>query len=162
MKHTPDDHSSAVPNPFIKVRHSRIHGNGVFAARKIPAGERIIEYRGKRITEKQAEKRFGQDPDNPYHTFFFSLDSGKLIDGGDEGNDARWINHSCQPNCEADEENGRVFIKSLRKIRAGEELNYDYGLIIDEPYTRKLKAEYPCWCGAKSCRGTLLAPKRGR
>jgi SET domain-containing protein len=66
------------------------------------------------------------------------------------------------PNCEADEEDGRVFIKALRNIKAGEELNYDYGLIIDEPYTKKLKAEYPCWCGAKSCRGTLLAPKRRR
>jgi SET domain-containing protein len=76
------------------------------------------------------------------------------------GNSSRWINHSCDPNCEADEEEGRVFIKALRNIKAGEELNYDYGLIIDERYTPKLKAEYPCWCGAADCRGTLLAPKR--
>ncbi|RYF07857.1 MAG: SET domain-containing protein-lysine N-methyltransferase, partial [Comamonadaceae bacterium] len=61
----------------------------------------------------------------------------------------------------ADEQDGRIFITALRNIRAGEELNYDYGLIIEERYTPKLKADYPCWCGAKNCRGTLLAPKRG-
>jgi hypothetical protein len=82
-----------------------------------------------------------------------------VIDAKHGGNSSRWINHSCDPNCEADEVEGRVFIKALRNIKAGEELNYDYGLIIDEPYTKKLKAEYPCWCGAKNCRGTLLAPK---
>jgi len=157
MKHTPDEPSSASIEPFIKVRHSRIHGNGVFAARKIPAGARIIEYRGKRITEKQAEKRFGQDPENPYHTFFFSLDSGKLIDGGDEGNDARWINHSCEPNCEAQEEKGRVYIHALRDIRRGEELSYDYGLIIGERLTKTVKAAYACRCGSPECRGTMLA-----
>jgi hypothetical protein len=82
-----------------------------------------------------------------------------VIDALHGGNSSRWINHSCDPNCEADEENERVFIKALRNIKAGEELNYDYGLIIDEPYTKKLLAEYPCWCGAKNCRGTLLSPK---
>ncbi|MGI9134615.1 MAG: SET domain-containing protein, partial [Rhodoferax sp.] len=76
------------------------------------------------------------------------------------GNSARWINHSCAPNCEADEIKGRVFIKALRNIEAGEELSYDYGLVIDERYTAKLKAEYPCWCGTLACRGSLLAPKR--
>ena len=101
---------------FIRVKHSKVHGQGVFATRKIPAGTEIIEYQGKRITEKQADKRFGLDPDNPHHTFFFSLDSGKLIDGGDQGNDARWINHACDPNCEAKEEKGRVFIHALRDI----------------------------------------------
>ena len=85
-----------------------------------------------------------------------------MIDGLYGGNASRWINHSCDGNCEADEEHGRVYIKALRNIKAGEELNYDYGLVLDEPYTKKLKAEYPCWCGAKSCRGTLLAPKTRR
>ncbi len=75
------------------------------------------------------------------------------------GNSARWINHACEPNCEADEQGGRIFIKTLHNIAAGQELNYDYGLMIDEPYTKKLLAEYPCWCGSKLCRGTLLAPK---
>ena len=160
MKHTSDDHPLISIESFIKVRHSRIHGNGVFAARKIPAGTRIIEYQGKRITEKQAEKRFGQDPENPHHTFFFSLDSGKLIDGGDEGNDARWINHACEPNCEAQEEKGRVYIHALRDIRRGEELSYDYGLVIDERLTKAVKAAYACRCGAAECRGTMLAVKK--
>ena len=88
---------------LIRVKHSKVHGQGVFAIRKIPAGTQIIEYEGKRITDKQADKRFGLDPDNPHHTFFFSLESGKLIDGGDQGNDASWINHACDPNCEAKE-----------------------------------------------------------
>lgn len=152
-----------LPETYYKVRHSKIHGNGVFASRKIPAGARIIEYQGKRITEKQAEKRFGLDPENPHHTFFFSLESGKLIDGGDEGNDARWINHACEPNCEAREKKGRVYIHALRDIAPGEELFYDYGLVIDEPYTRKLKKEFECRCGSPQCRGTMLAPKtRGK
>jgi hypothetical protein len=83
----------------------------------------------------------------------------KVIDALHGGNSSRWINHSCDPNCEADEQNERIFIKALRNIHAGEELNYDYGLIIDEPYTKKLLAEYPCWCGSANCRGTLLSPK---
>jgi SET domain-containing protein len=89
------------------------------------------------------------------------VDEDRVIDAKFGGNSARWINHSCNPNCYADERDGRVFITALRNIAAGEELNYDYGLIIDERYTKKLKAEYPCWCGSPNCRGTLLAPKRG-
>ena len=73
---------------------------------------------------------------------------------------ARWINHSCNPNCEADEDEGRVFIKALRNIKAGEELNYDYGLILDGRHTAKIKKEFACRCGSRKCRGTLLAPKR--
>ncbi len=142
----------------IRVRHSVIHGNGVFATRKIPAGARIIEYAGKRITETQAEKRFGLDPENPHHTFFFSLESGKLIDGGDQGNDARWINHACEPNCEAQEEKGRVYVHALRDIARGEELFYDYGLVIEEKMSKALKQAYACRCGAANCRGTMLAP----
>ena len=99
---------------------------------------------------------------DPNHTFYFHIDEKHVIDALYGGNSSRWINHACNPNCEADEEGGRVFIKALRNITAGEELNYDYGLIIDERYTPKLKADYLCWCGAKNCRGTLLAPKRKR
>ncbi len=142
----------------IKVKFSKIHGRGVFATRKIAAGTRIIEYTGSRITDKQAEKRMGLDPENPYHTFFFSLESGKLIDGGEGGSDARWINHSCEPNCEAQEEKGRVFIHALNDIRRGEELAYDYGLVIDEKMTKSLKQAYGCRCGSAECRQTMLAP----
>ena len=91
----------------------------------------------------------------------FRSDEDRVIDAKFGGNSSRWINHSCAPNCYADERDGRIFITALRNIAAGEELNYDYGLIIEERYTKKLKAEYPCWCGAATCRGTLLAPKRG-
>lgn len=155
--------ASSPPQPLladthIRVRHSVIHGNGVFATRKIPAGVRIIEYTGKRITEAQAEKRFGLDAENPHHTFFFSLESGRLIDGGDQGNDARWINHACEPNCEAQEEKGRVYIHALRDIARGEELSYDYGLVIEEKMSKALKDAYACRCGAANCRGTMLAP----
>ncbi len=160
MKSAQSTDDNLLPDTYFKVRNSKVHGNGVFAARKIPAGARIIEYQGKRITEKQAEKRFGQDPENPHHTFFFSLESGKLIDGGDEGNDARWINHSCEPNCEAQEEKGRVFIQAMRDITRGEELNYDYGLVIDEKMSKALKKAYECRCGSAECRGTMLAIKK--
>ncbi len=149
-------------NDLIVVRHSKVHGNGVFAARKIPAGTRIIEYGGARITQREADRRSGKDPENPFHTFFFSLESGKLIDGGDQGNDARWINHSCEPNCEAQEEHGHVYIHALRDLRRGEELNYDYGLIVEERHTPAVKRAYECRCGSPDCRHTMLAPKRPR
>lgn len=149
-------------NRRIQVRKSGVHGKGVFALQDIPEGETLIEYVGEIITWKEAQRRHPWNPDDPNHTFYFHVDDGRVIDAAVGGNAARWINHSCNPNCEADEEGGRVFIKTLRNIKAGEELNYDYGLIIDEPYTKKLKAEYPCWCGSKNCRGTLLAPKRRR
>jgi uncharacterized protein len=141
------------------VRSSGVHGKGVFAEVDIAEGEVLIEYKGEIITWPEALRRHPHDPTDPNHTFYFSIDEKHVIDGKVNGNSARWINHACKPNCEADEENGRVFIKALRNISAGEELNYDYGLVIDERYTPKLKAEYPCWCGAKKCRGTLLAPK---
>ncbi|HVK53793.1 MAG TPA: SET domain-containing protein-lysine N-methyltransferase [Burkholderiales bacterium] len=145
--------------PYV-VRDSKVHGKGVFARRKILAGAKIVEYKGERITWKEAGRRDPHDPDNPYHTFFFSLDNGRVIDGGVGGGPARWINHACDPNCEAIEEDGRVFIYALRDIRRGEELNYDYGLIIDERYTPTLKRAYACWCNASTCRQTMLAPKR--
>ncbi len=154
--------ASATRGRRIQVRRSGVHGKGVFALQDIPKGEVIIEYVGEIIDWKEALRRHPHDPDDPNHTFYFHIDDDRVIDAKYGGNASRWINHSCDPNCEADEVDGRVFIKALRRIRAGEELNYDYGLIIDAPYTKKLKAEYPCWCGSKNCRGTLLAPKRGR
>lgn len=154
----PEPATTARP-PYI-VRNSKIHGRGVFAARKIGAGSRIIEYQGERIGWREAVKRENAKPADCFHTFFFSLDSGKIIDGGSNGNDARWINHSCEPNCEAQEEDGQVFIHALRDIARGEELYYDYGLILEERHTPALKRAYACLCGTPSCRHTLLAPKR--
>lgn len=146
----------------IQARRSGVHGKGVFALQDIAEGETLIEYVGEVISWPEAQARHPHDPQDPTHTFYFHINETHVIDGRVGGNTSRWINHACDPNCEADEQNGRIFIRALRNIPAGEELNYDYGLIIDQRYTAKLKAEYPCWCGAKNCRGTLLAPKRGR
>jgi SET domain-containing protein len=144
----------------IQVRRSGVHGKGVFAVRNIKKGETVIEYTGEVITWKEALRRHPHDPTDPNHTFYFHIDDQWVIDAKHGGNAARWINHACKPNCEADEEGGRVFIKALRKIEPGEELFYDYGLVIDLPYTKKLKREYACHCGAKKCRGTMLSPKK--
>lgn len=148
--------------PKLVVRNSSIHGRGVYAARPIRAGERIIEYKGELISWKEADRRPPSDPDDPHHTFLFSLDDGKhVIDANVGGNSARWINHSCDPNCETEEtDSGRVYIEALRNIRPGEELNYDYCLVIDGKITKKLKRQYRCLCGAEKCRGTMLAKKK--
>ena len=142
----------------IAVRQSGVHGKGVFALEPIAAGERLIEYKGERISWKEALRRHPHNPDEPNHTFYFALDNGGVIDGKVNGNSARWINHSCAPNCEAEEIDGHVFVDALRDIAAGEELFYDYGLVIDARQTKKLKREYECRCGARKCRGTMLAP----
>ncbi len=143
----------------IQTRRSGVHGKGVFALADLAEGETLIEYVGEVISWKEALRRHPHDEKDPNHTFYFHMDAKHVIDAKHGGNSSRWINHACKPNCEADEDDGRVFIKALRNIKAGEELFYDYGLIIDAKYTKKLLAEYPCWCGAKKCRGTLLAPK---
>ncbi|HEV7576794.1 MAG TPA: SET domain-containing protein-lysine N-methyltransferase, partial [Caldimonas sp.] len=97
----------------------------------------------------------------PNHTFFFHIDDKHVIDGGDGGNAAKWINHACGPNCEADEDDDRrVFIKALRDIAPGEELNYDYGLIVEGKLSKEVKKEFACHCGTPECRGTMLAAKK--
>lgn len=145
--------------PWHKLKRSDLHGTGVFAAKPIPSGTYIMEYEGKRISAKAADKMESYDPNDPYHTFFFSLSNGKIIDGGNQGNDSRFINHSCEPNCEGHEnsQGTRVYIVALRDIAEGEELLYDYALTIDDTITPELKKQYACLCGAKTCRGTMLA-----
>lgn len=145
--------------PWHIVQQSPLHGNGVFAARDIPAGTRIIEYIGARITPEEADEKYPTNPDDPFHTFYFSLSCGKVIDGAQNGNDARWVNHSCSPNCETEENAAgtRVYVVALRDIAKGEELFYDYGLILDEEITPTLKDQYRCLCGSVNCRGTMLA-----
>jgi len=144
----------------IQVRKSGVHGKGVFALRPIPAGERIIEYKGEVITWPEALRRHPHDPADPNHTFYFHIDDRHVIDAKVGGNAARWINHACEPNCQADEIDGRVFISALTDLSPGEELFYDYGLVIDERYTPRLKKQYECRCGSPRCRGTLLGRKR--
>ena len=143
----------------IQTRLSGVHGKGMFAVQDLAEGETLIEYIGEIISWKEALRRHPHDPTDPNHTFYFHVDEKHVIDAKHGGNSSRWINHSCAPNCEADEQKGRIFIKALQNIPAGKELFYDYGLIIDAPYTKTLKAGSPCWCGAPTCRGTLLAPK---
>lgn len=139
------------------ARRSSIHGKGVFANVAMAAGTRLMEYKGERITDQQSEELYS---DNTTHTFLFMLEDTMVIDGGRNGNTARWINHSCEPNCEANEENGRLFIDTLRAISAGEEITIDYNLYLEERHTARLKREYACGCGMARCRGTLLASKR--
>ena len=147
----------------IQVRRSGVHGKGVFALQPIAKGEVIIEYTGELIDWALALERHPHDPSDPNHTFYFHIDAERVIDAKFGGNAARWINHACQPNCVADDDDGlRVFIKALRAIKPGQELFYDYGLVIDERYTPALKKQFACWCGAADCRGTMLAPKRAR
>ena len=144
----------------IRVGKSGIHGRGVFSTAKLKKGEVLIEYLGEIITWKEALRRHPHDPKNPDHTFYFHIDDKHVIDGKHGGNAARWFNHACMPNCEADEIDGRIFVKALRTIQPDTELFYDYGLIIDERYTAKLKKQFECRCGTRDCRGTMLAPKR--
>ncbi len=146
----------------IQMRRSSVHGKGVYALASFEPEERVTEYTGELITWPEALRRHPHDPSQPDHTFYFHIDDETVIDGGVGGNIARWINHGCDPNCESEVIDGRVFVKAVRPIEPGEELFYDYGLIIDERYTAKLKKQFLCRCGAESCRGTMLAPKKRR
>lgn len=151
----------------IVARRSPIHGNGVFAAVDIPAGTRVCEYRGKLITHAQADKRYPGNSDSG-HTFLFTLNERYVLDANENGNIARWINHSCAPNCQSflkedaggDRRRDRVLIEAVRDIKAGEELSYDYGITLEEKHTARLKKIWACRCGAANCSGTMLKPKR--
>lgn len=147
-------------------RQSPIHGNGVFAAQDLEKGARVIAYRGKVLTHAQADKLYANGSDTG-HTFLFTLNEKYLIDGGNGGNDARWINHSCAPNCQAwlledkggDKRRDQIVIETKRAITKGEELTYDYGISLEERQTAKMKKIWACLCGSKRCTGTILKPK---
>jgi len=142
---------------LFSVRRSAIHGRGVFALTRLSKGTCIVEYRGRRTSWDEAMSRPDSDPSDPAHTFLFGLEDGRVIDARIGGNAARWINHSCDPNCEAVEDGAsRIFIEALRTIRTGEELTYDYRLAVDGPMSKRERAQYVCRCGARNCRGSLL------
>lgn len=151
----------------IVQRRSPIHGNGVFAVAQLTKGEELVEYRGRVITHAQADRLYAGGSETG-HTFLFTLNEKYLIDGNDGGNLARWINHSCEPNCKAyvhESADGslrkeRVIIEALRDIKPGEELTYDYGITLEERQTPRLKAIWACKCGSRRCTGTMLKPKR--
>ncbi|MGS1011989.1 SET domain-containing protein [Rhodanobacter sp. UC4450_H17] len=149
------------------ARRSPIHGNGVFATAPIARGEEIIEYKGKLLTPDEADTLYG-DGGETGHTFLFTLNEKYVIDANQRGNTARWINHSCAPNCRAvveesasgDPRRDKVKIEAIRHIKPGDELTYDYGIVLDVPHTARLKKLWQCLCGAPKCTGTLLKPKR--
>lgn len=155
-----------MPRKLI-MRRSGIHGKGVFAATDLPANTTLIEYGGRRLTHRQADRLYGGNADSG-HTFIFSLNEGYVIDGNVGGNSSRWINHSCDPNCRAfiqenstgDPARDRILIETLRAIKAGEELTFDYGIRLGERHTVRMKRIWACRCGAENCTGTMLKPKK--
>jgi len=147
------------PKPqMFKVRRSAVHGMGAFATRRIAKGTRIVEYLGERIGHREANRRYAQKSPNDNHTFLFVVDRGIVIDAGIDGNDARYINHGCDPNCESVIEDRRGFIDALRTIQPGEELKYDYSIARDRDDPPNVDEVFACHCGVAQCRGTMLWP----
>lgn len=147
--------------PF-EIRRSRIQGLGAFATERIPRGTTIVEYAGQRLSPAEADARYPDDATQRHHTFLFAIDDDVVIDAAVGGNEARFINHSCDPNCDAVIEEGRIWIEAIRDIAPGEELAYDYAYELKERHTPAAKRRFPCNCGAGNCRGTLLIRKRSR
>ncbi|MBP8823111.1 MAG: SET domain-containing protein-lysine N-methyltransferase [Flavobacteriales bacterium] len=152
-----------MPRKLI-VRRSAVHGNGVFAACDLPAGTELIRYTGRLITPKQADRWYPHEMETG-HTFLFTLNDRWILDGNVGGNAARWINHSCAPNCipylhehRHDPRKDHVIIETLRAVKAGEELGYDYGICFTVRHTARLKKIWACRCGAPTCSGTMLVP----
>jgi SET domain-containing protein len=141
----------------IVVRSSPVHGRGVFALANIKTGILILEYKGTLVSWRRAQWAYERSAAEWGHTFFFGLDDGRVIDGGQGGNSARWLNHSCFPNCEAEQAGERVFIRTIRPIGKGAELYIDYQLQIEGRRTAEITRAYVCRCGAADCRGTMLS-----
>ena len=138
---------------LYRVLDSPIHGKGLFAACPIQVGQRIVPYLGQRISKKESRRRPKAAQKNEIYTV--SLDENWDIDGDCPENDARFANHSCDPNCELVLEGDTLWLKASRSIEAGEELSFDYGFSLDECLS------HPCRCGAKNCCGYILAqPER--
>ena len=146
------------PNPYFELRTSRIQGTGAFATRTIRKGTRIIEYLGQRVSWRTADKRYDDEKMNRHHTFLFTVDDKTCIDAAVNGNDARFINHSCDPNCEAINDRKRIFIEAIKTIPAGTELVYDYQYERTDDHSAEDERFYKCRCGSPKCRGTILAP----
>jgi uncharacterized protein len=144
--------------PIIEVRNSRVHGLGVFALKRIRKGTRVIEYLGERISHKEADRRYDLKAAKDNHTFLFIVDGRTVIDAGVDGNAARFINHTCGPNCESVTQNRRVFIEAIRTIEPGEELAYDYQIEWDPQDPPDIDEIFACRCGSPQCRGTMLWP----
>jgi len=142
--------------PLFEVRHSRVHGHGVFALRRIRKGTNIIEYLGERVSHELAEARYAGKHPMDGHTFLFTVDRKTVIDAGSNGNEARFVNHGCDPNCQTVQIDARIFIEAIRTIRPGEELVYDYRIQRDADDPADVDAVFRCLCGAEKCRGSML------
>jgi len=143
---------------LFEVRDSKVHGKGAFALAAIAKGTRLIEYVGERVSHKEADRRYESKDANDNHTFLFIVDARTVIDAGVDGNDARFFNHSCDPNCESVIENGRVYIETTRTAQPGEELTYDYQIQREADDPADIDEIFACRCGAPQCRGTMLWP----
>ncbi|HVW79026.1 MAG TPA: SET domain-containing protein-lysine N-methyltransferase [Alloacidobacterium sp.] len=127
------------------IRSSAIHAAGCYTTAPIKKGTRIVEYTGPRITKEEADEKYQDSPT----TYLFGIGDGDFVIDGH--GTAMFINHSCDPNCETDEVRGRVWIKAIRDIAAGEELTYEYNLYDGED------DDCQCNCGAEKCRGTMFS-----
>lgn len=136
------------------VRRSRVHGRGLFVRTPYAPGELVGEYRGRVIDASLEHETSSAAHADPSYTLLFAIDDDHLIDAGVKGNSIRFINHSCDPNCETTLEDDKVLVHALRQITPGEELTYDYNLRPGDPSDRP--EDYACRCGAPSCRGTML------
>ena len=142
--------------PLFEVRHSRVHGYGVFALRRIRRGTNIIEYLGERVSHELADARYADKQPLNGHTFLFTVDGKMVIDAGINGNEARFVNHGCDPNCQTVQIGKRIFIEAIRTIRPGEELAYDYRIQRDADDPADVDVVFRCLCGAQNCRGSML------
>lgn len=147
---------------YFEIRRSSIQGRGAFALRRIRKGTRLIEYTGEHISHDEADRRYDEETMKRHHTFLFTLNGKTVIDAAVNGNDARFINHSCDPNCEAVIDSGHIYIEAKRTIQPGEELVYDYQYERAADADESDEQRYPCHCGAPNCRGTILAPPKQR
>jgi SET domain-containing protein len=146
-----------ITSKYIEVRESEIHGTGVFARIKVPKEKKVIEYVGEKITKKESERRsvalieknLGSQTDGA--VYIFELNKRHDIDGNITGNPARFINHSCEPNCEPNVIKNRIWLISTRKIKEGEELSFNYGFDLDS------YEDHECKCGAKKCVGYITS-----
>ncbi len=149
--------SPSANRDFVRVGRSRIHGKGVFAKRRIPRGTRVIEYAGARVPVTQLFVEMAEGAPPPVYSI--RLNETMVIDGARGGNDARFINHSCDPNCEAYVFDDHVYIYAMREIARGEELTFDYKL--GAAFGRRRRKgdldAYACACGSPKCRGTMIA-----
>ena len=144
----------------MELRSSPIHGLGVFARRDVPKGTRMIEYTGEKISNAEADRRYDDEAMQRHHTFLFILNSRSCVDAAFDGNEARFINHSCAPNAEAVIERGHIWIDALRRIPVGTEIAYDYQYEDDADYTEADLRFYVCRCGAPTCRGTIVKTRK--